>query len=95
VRWPPGHRPDGADVVHAEGKHVYPGLISADTYIGLTEIGAVRASNDHTEAGGVTQARAEAAWNPDSEIIPVTRRTASPWWSRHRAEGSSPEPGPS
>jgi len=66
--------PDGADVVHAEGKHVYPGLISADTYIGLTEIGAVRASNDHTEAGGVNpNARAEAAWNPDSEIIPVTR----------------------
>lgn len=66
--------PDAAEVIRAPGKHVYPGLISADTYIGLTEIGAVRASNDFAESGRINpNARAEAAWNPDSEIIPVTR----------------------
>lgn len=66
--------PEGAEVIGASGKHVYPGLISADTYIGLTEIGAVRASRDHTEAGRINpNARAEAAFNPESELIPVTR----------------------
>ncbi|MFN0158885.1 MAG: amidohydrolase family protein [Bacteroidota bacterium] len=66
--------PEGTDVVQATGKHVYPGLISADTYIGLTEIGAVRASNDRNESGGINpNVRAEAAFNPESELIPVAR----------------------
>lgn len=66
--------PQGAEVIDAKGKHVYPGLISSDTYIGLTEIGAVRATNDHAEVGRINpNVRAEAAFNPESEIIPVTR----------------------
>jgi imidazolonepropionase-like amidohydrolase len=66
--------PQGADVIDASGKHVYPGLMSADTYIGLTEIGAVRASRDYTETGRINpNVRAEVAINPESEIIPVTR----------------------
>jgi imidazolonepropionase-like amidohydrolase len=78
--------PDGVDVLEAYGKHVYPGLISADTYIGLTEIGAVRASNDRSEVGRINpNVRAEVAFNPESEIIPVTRANgitmvvSSPW----------------
>lgn len=66
--------PRGAEVIDASGKHVYPGLISPDTYIGLTEIGAVRASRDYAETGAINpNVRAEAAFNPESEIIPVTR----------------------
>ena len=66
--------PDGAEVINASGKHVYPGLISADTYIGLVEIGAVRASVDRTETGKINpNVRAEAAVNPESELIPVAR----------------------
>lgn len=66
--------PDNAERVDAMGKHVYPGLISPDTYIGLTEIDAVRASRDRAETGRINpNVRAEAAFNPESELIPVTR----------------------
>ncbi|MBI5474638.1 MAG: amidohydrolase family protein [Ignavibacteriae bacterium] len=66
--------PSGAEVIDATGKHVYPGLMSADTYIGLTEIGAVRASNDRIETGRINpNVRAEVAVNPESELIPVAR----------------------
>lgn len=66
--------PPGTERIDATGKHVYPGLISPDTYIGLTEIGAVRASRDQAETGRINpNVRAEAAFNPDSELIPVAR----------------------
>ena len=53
---------------------MYPGFIDAHSNIGLTEIGAVRATNDMTESGSLNpNVRAEAAVNPESEIIPVTR----------------------
>lgn len=66
--------PPGTVTVDGKGKHVYPGLVSADTYLGLTEIGAVRASNDRQEVGAVNpNVRAERAFNPESELIPVTR----------------------
>lgn len=66
--------PGGTEIINAAGKHVYPGLISPDTYIGLTEIGAVRASVDRNESGRINpNVRAEVAFNPESEIIPVVR----------------------
>lgn len=66
--------PQNADVIDGTGKHVYPGLMSPDTYIGLMEIGAVRASRDFAETGRINpNVRAEVAVNPESEIIPVTR----------------------
>jgi len=56
------------------GLHVYPALFSADTVLGLSEIGAVRATVDTSEVGEVNpDVRAELAMNPDSEILPVTR----------------------
>jgi len=56
------------------GLHVYPGLISANTVLGLVEIQAVRATVDVQEPGPINpNARAEVAVNPDSENIPVTR----------------------
>jgi len=66
--------PANAEIISAEGRHVYPGLISADTHIGLLEIGAVRATNDRQETGRINpNVRAETAFNPESEMIPVTR----------------------
>jgi len=66
--------PDDVEVIHAEGLHVYPGLISADTQIGLLEIDAVRATDDRQETGRINpNVRAETAFNPESEMIPVTR----------------------
>lgn len=60
--------------IDATGRHVYPGFIAVDTQLGLTEIGAVRATRDTSEVGGVTpEVRACVALNPDSTLIPVAR----------------------
>ncbi len=70
----PAPRLAGGSVVDGSGKHVYPGMIGANTQTGLMEIGAVRATIDYAEVGGVTpEVRAAVAVNPDSTIIPVTR----------------------
>lgn len=56
------------------GMHLYPGLISAASPLGLLEIGAVRASRDYSEVGTYTpDIEAWLAVNPDSELIPVAR----------------------
>ncbi|MDX2114258.1 MAG: amidohydrolase family protein [Planctomycetota bacterium] len=61
-------------VVDARGKHVYPGMIGANTQSGLIEVGAVRATLDYAETGAVTpEVRAAVAVNPDSTLLPVTR----------------------
>jgi imidazolonepropionase-like amidohydrolase len=66
--------PEGAKVVDAAGKTVYPGLIDALTTLGLTEIGSVPGSVDVSEAGDVNpHARAWVAVHPHSELIPVAR----------------------
>lgn len=66
--------PPGAERIDVSGKHLYPGLIDPSTSIGLTEIGAVRATNDRSEVGSINpNVKAEVAVNPASEIIPVTR----------------------
>lgn len=61
-------------VIRVQGKHIYPGFIGAYTNLGLTEIGAVRATRDFDEVGDLTpEVRAAVAVNPDSTLIPVTR----------------------
>ena len=65
---------EGATIVDATGKHVYPGMIAAGSVVGLVEVSAVRATNDIAEVGAINpNVRAEIAVNPDSEVIPVTR----------------------
>ncbi len=66
--------PKDAQVIDISGKHVYPGLIAAQTSIGLIEIGEVRATNDRREIGLVNpDVQTHVAYNPDSEIIPSVR----------------------
>ena len=66
--------PEGAEVIDASGKHIYPGLISANSVLGLIEIGAARATVDIEESGMINpNVRAAASINPDSELIPVAR----------------------
>ena len=56
------------------GFHLYPGLISAASPLGLLEIGAVRASRDYSEVGTYTpDIESWLAVNPDSELVPVAR----------------------
>jgi imidazolonepropionase-like amidohydrolase len=66
--------PANAEIVDASGKHVYPGLIALNTQLGLTEIGAVRSTNDQRETGRINpNARALIAFNTDSQVIPTVR----------------------
>lgn len=66
--------PQGIHTIDLSGKHVYPGLISSLSSLGLVEINAVRATRDLAESGTLNpNARAATAINPDSELIPVTR----------------------
>lgn len=66
--------PADATRIDLRGQHLYPGLIDMDTVLGLVEIGSVRGSTDVEEVGALNpNLRAEAAVNPDSELIPVAR----------------------
>ncbi|MDA1068058.1 MAG: amidohydrolase family protein [Verrucomicrobia bacterium] len=66
--------PEGSTVIDLTGKHIYPGLISAISSIGLIEINSVSATIDLGEGGELNPSlRPEVAVNPDSEVIPVTR----------------------
>jgi imidazolonepropionase-like amidohydrolase len=66
--------PANAQVLHVPGKHIYPGLISANSAIGLVEIQAVLATMDVTEVGPINpNVRALPGVNADSESFPVVR----------------------
>jgi imidazolonepropionase-like amidohydrolase len=65
---------DGLEVIDCQGLHIYPGLVSASTDIGLNEVSSVRATIDTTETGNLTpEVRAAVAVNPDSWHFPVAR----------------------
>ncbi len=66
--------PPDAERIDLSGKHVFPGLIDANSSMGLTEIGSVAGSNDLQETGRINpNIRAEVGVNPESELIPVAR----------------------
>ena len=60
--------------IDATGLRLYPGLISANSALGLIEISAVRATVDTAEVGAVNpNALAQIALHADSDLIPVAR----------------------
>ena len=66
--------PSGTEKIDVAGKHVYPGIINANSTLGLTEIEAVRATNDYAEVGDINpNVRSEIAVNPESELLPTAR----------------------
>ena len=66
--------PADARVIDAKGLEVYPGLFDAVTQMGLSEVGAVGATVDTSEAGNYNpDVVAAAAVSPSSEHLPVTR----------------------
>jgi imidazolonepropionase-like amidohydrolase len=66
--------PPDAVTIDLQGKHVYPGLIESYSYLGLTEIRAVRSTNDYSELGQINpNVSAQVAINPESEYFPVSR----------------------
>ncbi len=66
--------PKAGNVINIKGKHVYPGLIAANTTLGLSEIGAVRATRDYQEVGSINpNIRSIIAYNTDSKVTPTVR----------------------
>jgi imidazolonepropionase-like amidohydrolase len=81
----------GAPSVNLEGLHVYPGLISLDTSLGLGEISGVRATQDATESGQFTpDVESWIAVNPDSELIPVARANGTAYFEPVPKGGTVP-----
>ena len=67
--------PAGAQVVDVTGMTVYPGLIDAETHLGLTEIGAEQMTNDLVETSDEIMPHMHVydAFHAETELIPVTR----------------------
>jgi imidazolonepropionase-like amidohydrolase len=66
--------PGDAKVIDAKGKFIYPGMIDANTGIGLQEIGSVQTMSMRSEMGQFNpHMRALVALNVESELLGVTR----------------------
>lgn len=66
--------PNNTEIIDVEEKHIYPGLISAGSTLGLQEVNSVRATRDYAETGSINpNVRANVSYHPDSELIPVSR----------------------
>jgi imidazolonepropionase-like amidohydrolase len=60
--------------INCSGKQIYPGFIAPNTTLGLTDIEAVRATNDFRDIGGFNpHVRSQIAFNTDSKINPTVR----------------------
>ncbi len=59
--------PAGTEILELPGRHVYPGLIDANSSMGLSEIGGFDVAIDLNELGDVNpNARAHVAFNPET-----------------------------
>jgi imidazolonepropionase-like amidohydrolase len=66
--------PASADVIDARGLVVSPGIINAGTTLGISEIGAVSATQDVREIRDINASvKASVAVHPHSAMLPVTR----------------------
>lgn len=59
-------------VIDATNKQIYPGLILANSTVGLVEIEAIRATHDDVEVNAInSNVRALVAFNTDSKLLPT------------------------
>ncbi len=66
--------PEGATIIDAINKRIYPGFIDAGTQLGLSEISSVPLTRDFNERGSlIPYVQALTAINPNSIPIAVTR----------------------
>ncbi|HSA56590.1 MAG TPA: amidohydrolase family protein [Gemmatimonadaceae bacterium] len=69
-----GAQAPNAKVIDASGKFIYPGMIDANTGIGLSEIGGIQTMGLRSEMGQFNpHMKALVALNVESEILGVTR----------------------
>ena len=70
----PGASSANAKVINATGKFIYPGMIDANTGIGLSEIGGIATMGLRSEMGQFNpHMKALVALNVESELLGVTR----------------------
>lgn len=63
-----------SQTIDVSGKHIYPGLITPNSILGMVEINAVRATRDNYEVGYLNpNVRSIIAYNTDSKVIPTVR----------------------
>lgn len=61
-------------VINLRGKHIYPGFVAPNSTLGITEIDAVRATNDFNEVGIYNpHVRTQIAYNVESKVISTVR----------------------
>lgn len=61
-------------VINLSGQHLYPGFVAPNSTLGLTELEAVRASNDFYEFGYFNpNIKAQIAFNCESNVIQTVR----------------------
>ncbi len=61
-------------IIDLQGQHVYPGLVAPNSTLGLTEIDAIRATNDFNEVGDLNpHIRSLIAYNVESKVISTVR----------------------
>ena len=61
---------DWDTIINCNGQHFYPGLVSANNTLGLTEIDAVRATRDFNDVGDWNpHVRAQVAYNVESKVV--------------------------
>ena len=65
---------DWDTIINCNGQHFYPGLVSANNTLGLTEIDAVRATRDFNDVGDLNpHVRAQVAYNVESKVVETVR----------------------
>lgn len=68
------NKSDWDTVINLSGHHIYPGFVAPNSTLGLTEIEAVKASNDFRELGTYNpHVRAQIAYNCESNVIETVR----------------------
>lgn len=83
-----------ATTIDAQGQHVYPGFIAANSTVGMVEIDAIRPTNDLNEIGTfLPNIRTIIAYNAESKVVESLRPngilTAQIVPTRGRIAGSS------
>ena len=65
---------DRTQVIDATGKQIYPGIIAANTKLGLIEVESTKSTRDNEELGDNNAAiRSLVAYNTDSKVINTVR----------------------
>mgnify|MGYP003337150004 CR=1 FL=1 len=61
---------DWDTIIDATDQHIYPGFVAPNSTLGLTEIEAVRATNDYREVGAFNpHIRTQIAFNAESKVV--------------------------